>query len=247
MTIHFNYDKISTAYAEFVGQDPSKRFVQFPWAIEQLPQQVRGIRILDIGCGEGSLARVLARRGAVVCGYDNSIVQIRQALKEEKREPIGIEYIHADPLDIVGKATTAPFDIAISVTVLHYALDRTHLEAFFSSTYQLVKPGGFFAALVMNAEFKRYGQRLYNRRYLRQPDGHLCVDFCDSTGTRCSANYFNFKRMDYEEFAERTGWINLTWCPVRVTEEGKAEMGSFWDGFEEDCPYAGFRVMKPLV
>ncbi|MBK5275596.1 MAG: methyltransferase domain-containing protein [Desulfuromonadales bacterium] len=246
MNSKFNYDKISTAYADLVVQDPSKRFAQYPWALAQLPSQVCGLRILDIGCGEGSLARVLARSGAFVCGYDNSIEQIRQARLEEKKEPLGIEYIHADPIDIVGKAPISPFDISISVAVLHYATDRTHLEAFFSSTYQLVKPGGFFAALVMNSDFKRYEQKLYNRIYRRQPGGRLQADFLDATGVRCTADYLDFTHANYEETAALTGWKDFTWCPVKVTDEGKAELGSFWDGFEEDCPYAGFRVVKPL-
>lgn len=244
MTSQFNYDKISTAYADLVGHDPSKRFAQYPWALTQLPAQLSGMRILDIGCGEGSLARILARRGAVVCGYDNSMAQISQARLAEEKEPLGIEYIHADPVDIVGKLSTAQFDIAISVAVLHYAVDRNHLESFFSSTYQLVKPGGFFAALVMNSDFKRYGEIRYNRIYRRLSDGRVQADFLDATGIRCTAEYLDFTRKDYEESAVLAGWKDFTLYPVKVTEEGRATMGGFWDGFEEDCPYAGFRVVK---
>ncbi len=241
----FTYDTISKAYAELVDGDPSKQFVQYPWALAQLPPKVLGLRILDIGCGEGSLARALARRGALVCGYDSSIELINQARLEEEREPLGIEYIHADPADIVQKVSFYGFDIAISVTVLHYAINRAHLEAFFSSTYRLVKPSGLFAALVMNPGFMRFGQRIYNRRYRREPDGRLYVDFFDETGMRCSALYSDFTWADYQESANRTGWKDLTWCPIKVTDEGRNRLGSFWNGFEEDCPYAGFRVMKP--
>jgi len=240
----FNYDKISTDWADLVVLDPSKRFVQYPWALAHMPQVLQGVRVLDIGCGEGSLARILARGGAVVCGYDNSLRQIAHACWEEERHPLGIEYIHADPVDIVEKSSGAPFDIAISVAVLHYALDRTHLEAFFESTYRLVKPGGFFAALVMNGNFKRYGQRLYNRRYSHQPDGRIHAEFFDDTGVRCSADYSDFSLRDYEESSTLAGWKDFAWVPVKVTDEGRAELGSFWDGFEMDCPYAGFRAEK---
>jgi SAM-dependent methyltransferase len=238
------YDGISTAYADLVGQDPSKRFVQYPWALAQVPAQLSGMRILDIGCGEGSLARMIARRGALVCGYDNSIAQIHRASLEERKERLGIEYIHADPVDVLEKAPPQPFDIALSVAVLHYARDRAHLEAFFSSTYRLVKSGGHFAALVSNAGFLRFGQTIYNRRYCREPDGRLRVDFLDATGIRCSAVYSDFSRTDYETSAFEAGWGKFTWCPVKVTEEGKRELGGFWNGFEEDCPYAGFTVVK---
>src|SRR4249920_1220864 len=36
---------------------------------------VRGLRILDIGCGEGHLARALAEQGARVTGYDPFIAE----------------------------------------------------------------------------------------------------------------------------------------------------------------------------
>ncbi|MCX7176049.1 MAG: class I SAM-dependent methyltransferase [Proteobacteria bacterium] len=243
---HFNYDAISTAWADLVDHDESKRFVQYPWALAQLPPQVRGMRVLDIGCGEGSFTRMMARTGAVVCAYDNSIEQIRQARLEEEREPLGIKYVHADPVDIVAIILCSPFDFAIAVTVLHYATDQAQLDEFFLSTYQLLKPGGHFAALVMNPDFMRFGQVLYNRRYFREPDGSLGADFIDAAGVRCTAFYSDFSRADYEESATRTGWKDFTWCPIKVTPEGRAELGAFWDGFEEDCPYAGFRVVKPV-
>ena len=68
------YDEISDAYGRIADRDPSKYCIQFPWARRQLPTDIAGLRILDVGCGEGELTRSLAREGAsvVVADYDAS-------------------------------------------------------------------------------------------------------------------------------------------------------------------------------
>ena len=238
------YDSISKEYADLVFHDPSKRFVQYPWGIAQVPQPVNDRCILDVGCGEGSLPRLLAQKGAVVCGYDNSVAQIERAMELEICKPLGIEYLVADPCDILTKCSPERFDIALSTAVLHYARDTEHLTAFFSSTHRMVKCGGSFAALVCNPQFKRYEQRLYNRLYARVSDGRLRADFYDGDCKRCSAYYTDFSIADYETAARDGGWASLSWCPVRITQEGKDTLGTFWDGFEEDCPYIGIRCAK---
>ncbi len=239
------YDAISSAYTGLVGQDPSKLFVQFPWALGQLAGRIRGARILDIGCGEGHLARILAREGAIVCGYDPSAAQVELACRAEVEEPLGVEYLVADPRDIVEKISPRRFDSALAVTVLHYATDMDHLAAFFSSTYKLLETGGVFASLVSNPDFKRFGVRVYNRRFWREPDGGRRVDFFEGVHLSCSAHYTDFSRADYEAAAAAAGWPTLEWLPVAVTPEGLRRLGDFWKGFEDDCPYVGLKLVKP--
>ena len=124
------------SFAEFVSRDPSKVFVHYPWVVRQLGKRVRGHRILDIGCGEGSLARILSREGAVVRGYDHSTGQIKRCRDGETREPLGVGYFLADPRDILGKLSPGQFDSAFAIAVLHCAEDVEHLRTFFSSTYE---------------------------------------------------------------------------------------------------------------
>lgn len=239
-----SYDSISNEWAEFVSQDPSKRYVQYPWALRQLEGRIQGSQILDIGCGEGSLARILAQRGACVHGYDNSTGQISQARVAEEACRQGIEYALADPRDIAEKISPSRFDSAIAIAVLHYAIDQDHLEAFFSSTYQLLSPGAIFIALVFNPNFKRLGRLVYNRRYSREPDGQVRVDFTENDRIRCSVRHAHFSISDYESAARATGWGDLEWSPVTVSQEGKESLGDFWKDFEEDCPYTGFKVYR---
>lgn len=53
---------------------------------------VRGLRVLDLACGNGYLARRYARNGARVVGVDASEPIVRRARAREAKEPLGIEY-----------------------------------------------------------------------------------------------------------------------------------------------------------
>ena len=53
---------------------------------------VHGLRVLDLGCGNGYLSRRFAREGAKVVAVDASAPIIDRARGRESREPLGIEY-----------------------------------------------------------------------------------------------------------------------------------------------------------
>ena len=236
---------IERGYYDFVERDHSKIFVQFPWALRQVGRDLSGLRALDVGCGQGALSRLLAEGGARVCGYDPSVFAIDLARAAEAKEPLGIEYFVARPRDVEAKILPRQFDAALAVLVLHYAESDEELRMFFSSTFALLRPGGLFAALVPNPRFKRWGMQAYNRRYVRMPGRQVRAEFFEGTAYRCSAFYTDFSTADYEAAASATGWPHLDWVPVGVAAQGRSALGAFWDGFDEDCPYAGFRTWKP--
>lgn len=51
-----------------------------------------GQPVLDLGCGEGLVARALAERGAQVTGVDLSRGLIERARRQETADPLGIDY-----------------------------------------------------------------------------------------------------------------------------------------------------------
>ncbi len=62
----------------------------------RLVGDVRGLRVLDLGCGNGYLARGYARSGATVVGVDASKPMIDRARARGKQETARIEYHVAD-------------------------------------------------------------------------------------------------------------------------------------------------------
>ncbi|MBA2394746.1 MAG: methyltransferase domain-containing protein [Ktedonobacteraceae bacterium] len=57
---------------------------------------VTGKTILDAGCGQGYLCRLLARKGAKVTGIEPAESWFNYALQKEHTEPLGIMYQQED-------------------------------------------------------------------------------------------------------------------------------------------------------
>src|SRR5581483_3191063 len=82
---------------------------------------VRGHRVLDVGCGSGPLAAALREKGALVTGFDASAAMIRLA---QQRLGQGAALCVADlsqPLPFADGS----FDDAVASLVLHYLPDWT--------------------------------------------------------------------------------------------------------------------------
>lgn len=71
------YDGIAEWYAKRVKEGGAGAWA-FP-ALLTLIGDIRGQQVCDLGCGEGRMARLLARRGAQVVGVDLSAALIHTA------------------------------------------------------------------------------------------------------------------------------------------------------------------------
>ena len=54
---------------------------------------LRGMRVLDVACGQGRMCRYLASQGAAVVGIDLSVAMLNRARALGTE---GIDYVHAD-------------------------------------------------------------------------------------------------------------------------------------------------------
>ena len=92
-----------------------------------------GERILDVGCGEGTLTKKIVERGATVLGIDNSPEMIAAA------PPAGIDAIL---LAAENMTFSSEFDAAFSNATLHWVLEK---EQAARAIFRALKPGGRFA------------------------------------------------------------------------------------------------------
>jgi 2-polyprenyl-3-methyl-5-hydroxy-6-metoxy-1,4-benzoquinol methylase len=74
----------------------------------------RGLRVLDVGCGQGRFTRVLARTGARVSAVDWSTKMIRAARAHERRDPLGIDYHQQDAVDLARIWKPNSFDLVVA-------------------------------------------------------------------------------------------------------------------------------------
>ena len=73
----------------------------------------RGKEILDLGCGNGYLARRFAREGADVTAIDSSLRMIKNAQAHDPKNTLNIMYIHSDA-NRLNLITDASFDLVFA-------------------------------------------------------------------------------------------------------------------------------------
>lgn len=122
----WNSDSYNT-HAHFVSQ--------LGGALVQLLQPQRGEAILDLGCGDGTLALDIARQGAAVRGIDSSADMVRAA--QEK----GINAMVMDGHDMTFRAE---FDAVFSNAALHWMKDDP--DRVLSNVHRALRAGGRFCA-----------------------------------------------------------------------------------------------------
>jgi 2-polyprenyl-3-methyl-5-hydroxy-6-metoxy-1,4-benzoquinol methylase len=93
-----------------------------------------GGHVLDVGCGEGTLARELAVRAERVTGIDADAASI--ALARATASTPNVDYLHADVMQHA--FAPASFDALVSVATLHHIGAARGLARF----NELLKPGG---------------------------------------------------------------------------------------------------------
>jgi len=103
-----------------------------------------GKRVLDLACGEGRVARLLAGRGARVTGVDLSTGLLDHARKQSPEGSIDYVRDDAQSLSRVGDGT-------MDAVVCHMALmDIADLSSAFASVRRVLTPGGTFVLCILH-------------------------------------------------------------------------------------------------
>ena len=93
-------------------------------------------RLLDVGCGTGTLARRLSAAGYEVTGADPSEGMLALLRAEEP----AIKAVHASGTNLPFQAES--FDVALTVAVLHHVADPPAVRAVLGEMVRVVRPGG---------------------------------------------------------------------------------------------------------
>lgn len=96
-----------------------------------------GQRILDVGCGDGTLLAELARRGAIVTGIDADPRMLAAARERARAETVEIILVEGNAGALPFPDTT--FDVVVAVTMLCFVVDA---ERAVMEMARVLKPGG---------------------------------------------------------------------------------------------------------
>ena len=118
---------------------------------------IKGKKLLDIGCEAGYITLKLAQKGALVTGIDlieEPIRALRHSLKSQPlkiRQRIKLRVADATKLPFAADS----FDIILATEVIEHI---THLNRFVKNTAKVLKPGGILLITFPNENLR---QKLY--------------------------------------------------------------------------------------
>jgi ubiquinone/menaquinone biosynthesis C-methylase UbiE len=130
------------------GYDRCRDLFNTPTFLRLLPE-VRGLRGLDLGCGEGHNTRLLAGRGARMIALDIAPTFIRYAREAEQAEPLGIDYLEASASWLPFK--DGQFDFVAAFMSMQDIPDQERAVA---EAFRVLRPGGFFQFSIIHPCFQ---------------------------------------------------------------------------------------------
>lgn len=148
------WDSNADRWAEALrqGDDLYRDLFTFPAFADLLPK-IRGLPLVDFGCGEGTNTRRLAERGASMTGLDVSQALIDHARAVERQRPLGVAY------EAVSFSSETPFAAGAFAGVVSTMafMDCPDFAGAMREAYRLLRPGGFLAFSILHPCFTRPG------------------------------------------------------------------------------------------
>ncbi|NLS21118.1 class I SAM-dependent methyltransferase [Rhizobium sp. P40RR-XXII] len=129
------------------GYDRYRDALNTPAFLNMLPS-VTGLKGLDLGCGEGSNTRAVARLGARMTGLDIAPTFLRYARETEASDPLGIEYVLGDGQSI--DFPEASFDF---VTAFMSMMDMANQQGVLNEVVRILRPNGFLQFSILHPCF----------------------------------------------------------------------------------------------
>ena len=121
---------------------------------------LKGLNILDIGCGGGLISEPMARLGGRVTGIDASEKNIKVAKIHAKKNELKINYLNKSPEELVNKDK---FDIILNLEIVEH-VDNVGL--YIESCYNLLKKDGLMFTATLNRSFMSYLKAIIGAEYI---------------------------------------------------------------------------------
>jgi ubiquinone/menaquinone biosynthesis C-methylase UbiE len=144
-----SYNDIAEWYDNFLQERPVYSEVILPNVLE-LVGKFQEETICDLACGQGWVARELARRGAQVTGIDLAPRLLALARRYEEQEPFGILYLQGD----AQRAEPLSDDSFTGCVCVMALTNIPDLQAVFRTVRRILKPGGWFVFAITHPCFE---------------------------------------------------------------------------------------------
>jgi 2-polyprenyl-6-hydroxyphenyl methylase/3-demethylubiquinone-9 3-methyltransferase len=149
--------KFNPVRLAYIRDQASSRFERDTRKLDCL----KGLRMLDIGCGGGILCEPLARLGAELVGADPAAENIAVARAHAEDSGVAVDYraTTAEELAAAGER----FDVVLAMEVVEHVAD---MSLFVETCAGMVKPGGLLVAATLNRTLKSFALAIVGAEYV---------------------------------------------------------------------------------
>ncbi len=128
--------------------------------LKQTNSPLKGLSILDIGCGGGLLSEPITRLGAKVTAIDASKKNIQVAKFHAKKNNLRINYLCSSPEKL---NLNKKFDVVLNMEIVEHVED---LNFFIKKSSNLLKKNGLMFIATLNKTFKSYMFAIIGAEYI---------------------------------------------------------------------------------
>lgn len=128
---------------------------------ESAREPLKGLRLLDIGCGGGLLSEPMTRLGAEVVGADAGEANIKTASVHAAEQGLAIDY-RATTAEALAEAGEK-FDVILNMEVIEHVAD---VDAFLAACAAMLKPEGMMICATLNRTLKALGLAVIGAEYV---------------------------------------------------------------------------------
>ena len=121
---------------------------------------LKGLDILDIGCGGGLISEPMARLGGSVTGVDASEKNIKVAQLHAKNNNLNINYQNKSPENM---KDYEKFDVILNLEVVEHVED---VNLYIGSCFKLLKKGGIMFTATLNRSLISYLKAIIGAEYI---------------------------------------------------------------------------------
>ena len=121
---------------------------------------LKGLNILDIGCGGGLISEPMATLGANVTGIDASEKNINIAKLHSKKNRLRINYLTKSPENLI---TEEKFDIILNLEIVEHV---ENVNLYIKSCYKLLKKNGLMFTATLNRSLTSYVKAIIGAEYI---------------------------------------------------------------------------------
>lgn len=143
------YNQLADEYSARIDTKAHNAYYERPATLSLLPD-VRGLRVLDAGCGPGIYAQILVEQGAQVVALDANPKMVTFA---RARLGEAVQVIQASLENPLSFFEDESFDLVVAPLVMDYVRDWRFI---FSEFQRVLKPGGILVFSIEHPAMKYF-------------------------------------------------------------------------------------------